>query len=56
MGAAVPAEITALVDERQSARAGKDWARSDQLRDELLSRGWVVKDTKDGPKLTAKVP
>ncbi len=49
---AVPPEITALVGERDAARAAKDWARSDTLRDALLARGWVVKDTKDGTKLT----
>jgi cysteinyl-tRNA synthetase len=48
----VPAEITALVEERLAARVAKDWARSDALRDELLGRGWMVKDTKDGTKLT----
>jgi cysteinyl-tRNA synthetase len=54
-GATIPPEITALSDERQAARAAKDWGRSDQLRDELLVRGWIIKDTKDGPKLTPKV-
>jgi cysteinyl-tRNA synthetase len=49
---AIPAEITALVEERLAARAAKDWTRSDTLRDELLGRGWMVKDTKDGTKLT----
>jgi cysteinyl-tRNA synthetase len=48
----VPAEITALVEERLAARVAKDWARSDALRDELIGRGWMVKDTKDGTKLT----
>lgn len=47
-----PAEITALLEERNAARAAKDWARSDALRDELLTRGWMVKDTKEGTKLT----
>jgi cysteinyl-tRNA synthetase len=49
---AIPAEITALLAERTSARAAKDWAKSDTLRDELLQHGWVVKDTKEGTKLT----
>lgn len=47
-----PEEITALLEERNAARAAKDWARSDALRDELLARGWMVKDTKEGTKLT----
>jgi cysteinyl-tRNA synthetase len=50
--AAVPAEVAALLDERNAARAAKDWAKSDTLRDELLKHGWVVKDTKEGTKLT----
>ena len=49
---AIPAEITALLEERTAARAAKDWTKSDTLRDELLQRGWLVKDTKEGTKLT----
>jgi cysteinyl-tRNA synthetase len=49
---AIPAEVLTLVEERQRARAAKNWAESDRLRDEIANRGWVVKDTKDGPKLT----
>ena len=48
---AVPAKVTALVEERQAARAAKNWAESDRLRDEIAALGWIVKDTKDGPKL-----
>ncbi len=51
---AVPAEVLALVEQRQAIRAAKDWAGSDRLRDEIAARGWIVKDTKDGPKLTPK--
>jgi cysteinyl-tRNA synthetase len=50
--AAIPGEVSALVEQRQAARAGKNWAESDRLRDEIAARGWVVKDTKDGPKLS----
>ncbi len=49
---AIPTEIAAQLEERNAARAAKDWAKSDALRDELLKRGWVVKDTKEGTKLT----
>lgn len=48
----VPAEILALVEERQAARLARDWKKSDELRDEIAARGWLVKDTKDGPKLS----
>ena len=51
---AVPAAVAALVEKRQQARAAKDWAASDQLRDEIAALGWIVKDTKDGPKLGPK--
>lgn len=47
-----PPEVAALLEERAAARAARDWSRSDLLRDELLQRGWMVKDTKDGAKLT----
>ena len=49
--AAVPADITALLEERHAARTAKDWNASDRLRDELLKLGWLVKDTKEGTKL-----
>lgn len=44
----LPPELEALLAERNEARANKDWARSDQLRDELASKGVIVKDTKGG--------
>ena len=37
-----------LVDARDAARASKDWAMADQLRDELVARGWVVEDSPAG--------
>jgi len=50
--AAVPGEVSTLVEQRQQARLAKNWAESDRLRDEIAKLGWTVKDTKDGPKLT----
>jgi cysteinyl-tRNA synthetase len=47
----IPAEIAALVEQRAKARASKDWALSDQLRDKIHALGWSLKDTKDGQKL-----
>lgn len=49
-----PAEVLALVQEREAARAAKDWKKSDRLRDEIAQLGWIVKDTKEGPKLTPR--
>lgn len=48
----IPAEITALLDQRQQARIKKEWAASDRLRDQILALGWNLKDTKDGQKVT----
>ena len=44
----VPAEVAALAAERDAARAAKDFARADALRDELQADGWVVEDTASG--------
>ena len=44
------AEIDRLVAERQAARAAKNWAESDRIRDLLKERGIVIEDTKDGAK------
>ncbi len=49
-----PQEVLALLDQRKQARANKDFAASDRLRDEIASLGWVVKDTKDGQVLEKK--
>ena len=56
LGVAAPAEealdpeLQALLDERAAARAARDWAASDRLRDELLARGIAVEDTRDGQR------
>jgi len=47
----IPPDVQALVDARDRARASKDWAGSDRLRDEILALGYTVKDTRDGVKL-----
>jgi cysteinyl-tRNA synthetase len=47
----VPAEVTALVEQRAAARAAKDFAASDRLRDEIAALGWEVKDTAQGQRL-----
>lgn len=38
-----------LIAQRQNAREGKDWAKSDDLRDELQKQGIAVRDTETGP-------
>ena len=44
-------EILALVEDRQQARAERNWARSDEIRDQIALLGWIIKDTKQGPQL-----
>jgi cysteinyl-tRNA synthetase len=51
---APPAAVPALIEEREAARKAKNWTESDRLRDEIAQLGWVVKDTKEGPKLTPR--
>ncbi|MBQ7464124.1 MAG: class I tRNA ligase family protein, partial [Lachnospiraceae bacterium] len=43
-------EIEALIEERQQARKNRDFARADEIRDELLKKGIVLKDTREGVK------
>ena len=42
------ADVARLVEERQAARAAKDFKRADAIRKELLGLGIVLEDTKDG--------
>jgi len=44
-------ESAALVSARDAARAERDWAKADQLRDELVALGWVVEDAATGTKI-----
>ena len=44
----VTPEIYDLIHEREQARAVKDYARSDEIRDELLAQGIALRDTPDG--------
>ncbi len=41
-------EIEHLIEERQAARRNRDFSRADEIRDQLLSRGIILEDTKDG--------
>ena len=48
----IPADIENLAQKRWNAKLTKDWAMADQLRNELLELGWVVKDGKEGFELS----
>ena len=50
-GSEAGAEEQELLEARQSARAAKDYAEADRLRDELRHRGWEVRDGAAGPEL-----
>ncbi len=45
-------EIEALIEERQVARANRDFATADRIRDELAEQGIKLLDTKDGVRWT----
>ncbi|CAA9221926.1 MAG: Cysteinyl-tRNA synthetase [uncultured Acidimicrobiales bacterium] len=47
----VDAAAATLAQERDAARAAKDWARADDLRAELEGRGWIIEDTAGGTRL-----
>ena len=46
-----PEEAVELAERRDAARADRDWAEADRLRDELRDMGWEVRDGPDGPEL-----
>ena len=47
--------VIALVEQRVLARAKKNWAESDKLRDEIAALGWTVQDSKDGYELVKNI-
>jgi cysteinyl-tRNA synthetase len=52
--AEVPADLVALAERRQAARAAKDFAESDRLREEIAAAGWEIRDVADGFQLVPK--
>ena len=48
----VPDTVKALLDQRDLARSEKNWARADELRDEILALGYVLEDTREGTKVS----
>ena len=47
----IPKEVIDLMNKRKEARENKDYEVSDKLRDEILSLGYIVKDTKEGQEV-----
>lgn len=50
MDAALDALVTAQLAQREEARAGKNWARADEIRDSLAAMGIEIEDTADGAR------
>jgi cysteinyl-tRNA synthetase len=51
----IPESVQTLLEKRMLARSDKNWSASDSLRQDIEALGWMVKDTKDGQKLTKKI-
>lgn len=50
----IPEEITNLLEQRKIAREQKEWSKSDEIRDLIKEKGYIVKDTKNGQELEKK--
>ncbi len=48
----IPPEIEELAKQRWQAKQDKDWAASDNYRDQLATQGWTIKDTAEGYEIT----
>jgi cysteinyl-tRNA synthetase len=46
-----PPEVAEMRDARERARAARDWAEADRLREQIRASGWEVRDGPDGPEL-----
>jgi cysteinyl-tRNA synthetase len=52
--ATAPPELVALAEQRQRARAGRDFTEADRLRDEIAAAGWEVRDVSEGFQLVPR--
>jgi len=50
----VPESVQALVRQRDEARLEKNWKRADELRDEILAKGYLLEDAKGGTRARRK--
>jgi cysteinyl-tRNA synthetase len=53
-GLFIPPEVNGLAQERETARTRQNWKEADRLRKEISTRGYVVEDTPQGPRLLPK--
>jgi len=52
----IPTEVKEIVGKREEARKNKDWKKSDELRDLILDLGYIIDDTKEGPRIKKVIP
>lgn len=50
----IPAEVMSLIKDRDQARAKKDWARADELREAVTKMGFVIEDRPGGARVRRK--
>lgn len=50
--AEIPAEVLALIEARKEARKAKDFAKADELRDQIAALGWQIRETRQGTEIT----
>jgi cysteinyl-tRNA synthetase len=50
-GVSAPDGVRKLLEVRERARAERDYAEADRLRDEIRARGWEIRDSAEGPEL-----
>lgn len=48
----IPNDIIELAEKRKQARDNKDWEESDRIRDEILQKGYAIKDSKEGYEIS----
>ena len=48
----IPKDIIDLAEQRKIARINKNWQESDRIRDLIIKKGYLIKDTKDGYEIT----
>jgi cysteinyl-tRNA synthetase len=48
----IPEDVRELLDEREQARAERDWTKADNLRKALNARGWRVEDSAEGQRVS----
>ncbi|MCA1807975.1 MAG: cysteine--tRNA ligase [Kiritimatiellia bacterium] len=51
-----PEDLVQMAEERRRARAARNWAEADRLRDMIAARGWTIQDAADGFKLKRNAP